>query len=247
MKIFFAKIILFSFLLFAIICFGSSYASGKKIIVIDPGHGGKDNGATGPTGLKEKTVTLDIALILKKELEKTKKYKVYLTRHTDVFVSLKKRKKIAKYYKPDIFISIHCDGNKSRKAHGSTVYILSEKGKRYTIHRALTQGDYVFNGKEEPHSLYKANHIMASTMKKSEKLAKITIKNLTKTLGTKSLGVRRAAFKMLKVLDTPSILVEVAFITNWWEEKQLKKKSFRRKAAIAIKRSIEEFFKYEKN
>ena len=82
---------------------------------------------------------------------------------------------------------------------------------------------------------------MANTMKKSEQLANITLKYLTAQLGTKKLGVRKAGFKMLKVLDVPSILVEVAFITNWWEEKQLAKESFRLKAAISIKKSIEIF------
>ncbi|MCK5707662.1 MAG: N-acetylmuramoyl-L-alanine amidase [Candidatus Aureabacteria bacterium] len=214
-----------------------------KTIVIDPGHGGKDQGASGPSGIAEKEVTLDISLKLKKELEKTKKFKVFMTRTTDKFVSLKKRKKIAKRYKPDVLISIHCDGNKDRDINGTAVYILSKKGENFTIKRSLTQGDYVFNGNYMNNSLADANHTMAKTMKQSRKLADITLKYLLAQLGTKDMHVRKAGFKVLKILDVPSILIEVAFITNWWEEKQLKKDKFRQKAAVGIRKALLEFFK----
>lgn len=219
-----------------------AYSQDVITIVIDPGHGGKDNGATGPSGIKEKDVVLDIALKLKKELEKTQNYSVFLTRTKDEFVALPERKRIAKLHQPDVLISIHCDGNKSRKVNGTTVYILSERGEKFTIQRSLTEGDYVFNGEDLNNSLSEANTIMAETMKKSENLAGLVLKNLTADIGTKKMGVRKAGFKILKVLDVPSVLVEVAFITNWWEEKQLAKDSFRLKAAVSIRKAIEEFF-----
>ena len=214
-----------------------------KTVVIDPGHGGKDHGATGPSGLKEKEVVLDIALKLKKELESTNKFKVFLTRTKDKFVSLPLRKKIAKLHQPDILISLHCDGNKDRKVKGTSVYILSKRGEKFTVQHSLTEGDYVFNGEYQNNSLAQANNIMSKTTKQSQKLAELTLKHVTAQLGTKQMGVRRAGFKILKVLDVPSILIEVAFISNWWEERQLKKDSFQQKAAIGIRKAILEFTK----
>ena len=239
------KIILFLFFfsLTASICYAKNFTPPTiKTIVIDPGHGGKDNGATGPTGLKEKNVVLDIAILAKKELESTKKYKVFLTRKNDTFVSLPGRKKIAKKYQPDILISIHCDGNKSRKVNGTTIYILSKRGEKFTIQHSLTQGDYVFNGEDSNNSLKQANRTMADTMKQNKILADIMLEHLLAQLGTKDMHVRKAGFKILKILDVPSILVEIAFITNWWEERQLKKSNFKKRAAIAIKKAVEDFF-----
>ena len=234
----------FGFALFLFLPFtASGDTPALKTIVIDPGHGGKDRGATGPSGLKEKDVVLDIAIKLKKELEKKGRFRVYLTRSRDEFVSLKQRKKIAKKYRPHAFISIHCDGNKDRKVRGTTVYILSKKGEKYTIQHSLTEGDYIFNGNNNSsNTLAEANHIMALTRQQNQRLADLTLKAIVRDLGTKNMRVRKAGFKVLKILDVPSILVEVAFISNWWEEKQLKKNEFRLRAAKAIAKAIEDFF-----
>jgi N-acetylmuramoyl-L-alanine amidase len=83
---------------------------------------------------------------------------------------------------------------------------------------------------------------MAETNKESARLAGITLNHLSRELGTKKLGVRRKAFKMLKVLDVPSILIEVAFMTNPWEENQLRQDAYRQKAAVAIRKALQEYF-----
>ena len=98
----------------------------RKIIVIDAGHGGVDPGAVGYKGTYEKKITLEMARELKAELEKDSKYKVYLTRNRDVFIPLRDRVKIARKYEATMFISIHADSAKNRKAKGLSVYTLSE-------------------------------------------------------------------------------------------------------------------------
>jgi N-acetylmuramoyl-L-alanine amidase len=218
----------------------------KKIIVLDPGHGGKDFGAQGQNGLKEKDIVLDISLRLKKELEDTGYFNVFLTRKTDEAVSHEQRKRTARFHKPDAFICIHCNGNRDKRVKGTTVYILSKRGETATIQNALTEGDYVFNGKESKSNEAEANSTMAKTMKQSERLAHITLSNLLRQLGTHRIGVKRAAFKMLKILDVPSILVEVAFITNAAEENLLSDGKFRAKAAAGIKESLLQFYGFDK-
>ena len=100
--------------------------SAQKVIVLDPGHGGKDPGAIGYSGVYEKNITLAMGKELKKILERSGKYKVYLTRSTDIFIPLRDRVKIARKYKADLFLSIHADSAKNRSAKGLSVYTLSE-------------------------------------------------------------------------------------------------------------------------
>jgi N-acetylmuramoyl-L-alanine amidase len=219
-----------------------------EVVVIDPGHGGRALGAVGPTRLKEKDVVLDISKKLKKMLER-EGYLVFLTRTGDYDVSLVRRRRIARNYEADLFISIHCDGSKNRKANGTAVYILSTRGARVVKDRALTKGDYLLSNESYDESR-KTSYLdetivdlkMDGSSRESRIFADLAVSELTKELGTKNLGVKSAAFAVLKNVDIPSVLVEVAFITNWWEEKLLKQDSVKQNVARALTQAILKYF-----
>ncbi|WP_274856023.1 N-acetylmuramoyl-L-alanine amidase [Bacillus methanolicus] len=179
---------------------------GKKIIV-DAGHGGKDTGAIGPTGLREKDVNLATALLLKAELEK-KGAIVTLTRSTDIFLELQERTAIANKSNYDAFISIHADSFSST-SKGTTTYYNT------TVN---------FNGP------------------KSRKMADAIQKNMISSMGTYNRGVKEQEFYVNRMNQLPSILVELAFISNPNEEKLLRSTDFRKKAAIGITKGLEEYF-----
>lgn len=220
-----------------------------KTIVIDPGHGGRARGAGGPRGLKEKDVVLDIAKRLERLLNNNRSYKVFLTRRSDCDVSLIERSKFARKNGADLFISIHCDGNKSRWVNGTAVYVLSEKGVDIIKERTLTNGDFLIDPIEVNYDRnYKQNKtlvdlIQTGTRQESYVFAKLSGTSIARELGTRNLGVKEANFAVLKILDVPSVLVEVAFITNWWEERLLRRSSVRQRVAKALYRAIEEYFR----
>jgi N-acetylmuramoyl-L-alanine amidase len=179
---------------------------GKKII-IDAGHGGKDTGAIGPTGLREKAVNLGTALLLQQELESYGAI-VTLTRSTDIFLELTERTDIANSSDYDAFISIHADSYSS-SSNGSTTYYNT------TVN---------FNGP------------------KSEDLGDAVQKHLVSALDTYNRGVKEQNFYVNKRNELPSILVELAFISNPREEALLKTTEFRQKAATGIRKGLEEYF-----
>jgi N-acetylmuramoyl-L-alanine amidase len=179
---------------------------GKKIIV-DAGHGGRDTGAIGPTGLREKDITLDTALLLKAELEKAGAI-VKLTRSTDVFLELAERTMISNSSDFDAFVSIHADSY-SRTSKGTTTYFNTSVN---------------FNGP------------------KSKQMAQYVQKHLVAQLGTYNRGYKEQEFYVNRKNELPSILVELAFVSNPNEEALLKTKAFRQKAAVGIRKGLEEYF-----
>lgn len=179
---------------------------GKKIIV-DAGHGGHDTGAIGPTGLKEKDINLDTALLLKDELEKAGAV-VILTRSTDIFLELSERTAIANNSDYDAFISIHTDSYSKTSAGTTTYYNVSTN----------------FNGP------------------KSKSLAQYVQQSLVAQLGTPNRGYKEQEFYVNRKNELPSILVELAFVSNPNEEALLKTKAFRQKAAVGIRQGLEQYF-----
>ena len=223
-------------------------------IVLDPGHGGKDPGAVGRTlKLKEKDVVLKIAKEVEKLLKKNLNVEVLLTRETDKFVSLRGRTDFANNHQADLFISIHCNAAYSRKANGSEVYYLSPaKSDEARAVEALENDVIKF---EEPDAIkrYTDLDFILYDMKQSEhlresiELANMTQKLLVNNLGTKNKGVKFANFYVLRGAFMPAILLEIAFLSNKFEEKKLNSKSFQKKAAKAVYESIKQFKeKYDK-
>ncbi|NIP39752.1 MAG: N-acetylmuramoyl-L-alanine amidase [Candidatus Dadabacteria bacterium] len=228
-------------------------ALGLKIrrVVIDPGHGGHDPGAIGPSGLKEKDVNLKIAKALKAKLQKDgKKYgieHVSLTRDKDRFIRLEDRTTIAQKKDADLFISIHCNAAKSKNAYGIETYILSlTKDKRAlevaARENALSTQDIsdmeniikkIVNNAKIDESKELASHVQNSIVTKvNKKYSKV-----------KNKGVKKAPFMVLIGADVPSILVESSFITNPREEKRLKNKNYIDKIADGIFAGVVEYSK----
>ena len=219
----------------------------KHIIVIDPGHGGKDPGAIGVNGTFEKNVNLLFAKIIRSVLS-SNNVKVKLTRTDDRYLYLRERINFAEKLKADLFISIHADASTNRNASGFSVFSLSNKAsdkEAKELAQRENKSDFI-GGLKIRHSdpLIKDNLIkifQRETMNESSKIAKIVIRNIKK-LSIKNRGHRNAGFVVLKSLTTPSILIELGFITNKKEEKMLNDKRYLTKISKIISLSIFNYF-----
>jgi len=222
----------------------------KKVIVLDPGHGGVDPGAIGVSGIYEKKITLSMAKELKEELDKTGKYTVYLTRNRDVFIPLRERVRIARRYDADLFLSIHADSAVNRRATGLSVYTLSEtasdkeaaalaeKENKADIVAGL---DFAEHSKEVSDVLL--NLAQRETLNRSAELATFMVQEMRKSTHTLDNTHRFAGFAVLKAPDVPSILLELGYLSNRTEEKQLQQKSHRKKLAVSARKAIDKYFK----
>ncbi|MEN6312719.1 MAG: N-acetylmuramoyl-L-alanine amidase [Clostridiaceae bacterium] len=184
----------------------------NKLIVVDAGHGGKDDGATGLNGTKEKDINLAIALKLSEYLGNTG-YNVLMTRSDDAFISLKERSLLSDAANADVFVSIHCDVSQYHNAGGTCVFT------------EPASGNPVYEQQED-----------------SKRLAGLVLNELANILCIKNRGIREQDLSVCRETNTPAILIETAFIDNENEEKLLNDPSFREKAAIAIKLGIDSYF-----
>ena len=217
-----------------------------KDIIIDAGHGGKDPGAIGRTGIKEKDVVLDISMRLYKEL-KARGYNVHLTRKDDTFISLAKRTEIASNLNADLFISVHANANTTRSVHGLEIYTLKDldalemnEAQRKDNHRLL------FNNLEMDRKNNNLNRIVADllyTHKQTEstRLAPFMADNTSKYIRARNRGMKKARFFVLRNTLIPAVLVEVGYLTNPREERLLMNNQYRHKIAQGIVKSITEY------
>jgi len=219
-------------------------ALGLKIrtVVIDPGHGGHDPGAIGPKGVKEKNINLKIAKELKTILDKKGKSigidNVYLTRSTDRFIPLEERTAIAKKLNADLFISIHCNSSKNRKAVGSESYFLSFTKNKRNLEVAARENATTTKRVSDLDDILK-QYLLSSKIDESEKFANYVQKSIysivsPKYSAFKNKGVKKAPFIVLIGADIPSILVETSFISNPTEEKRLNNSKYRTRIAEGI-------------
>lgn len=224
------------------------------VIVIDAGHGGRDPGAIGITGVKEKDVTLSVALELEKLLkEKMPDVKIVQTRNKDVSVDLYARGKIANENDGKLFISIHANsvGKKNAKVRGSDVYLLRPGKTEKAIEIAEIENS-VIQYEDNPElyqTLTDENFILVTMahsayMRYSEKFSEILSKNLAKNSKIPSRGVKQAGFYVLVGASMPSVLFETGFITNRQDEAYLKSESGQREIASTLYKSISEYRKY---
>jgi len=207
-------------------------ALGLKVrtVVIDPGHGGHDPGAIGPTGLKEKNVTLAIAKALARKLAQDGSEfgitRVVLTRENDRFIPLEERTAIAKKERADLFISIHCNAARNNNAHGIETYVLSFTNDPRSLEVAARENVTTTKGISDLKDIIK-KYLLNSKIDESKKLAShvqsyVTTNVARKYQPVKNKGVKKAPFIVLIGADVPSILVETSFITNPREEKRLR-------------------------
>lgn len=223
--------------------------SRQKIIVLDPGHGGKDPGAIGAYGKTyEKNITLAMGKELKTILEK-KGYKVYLTRSTDIFIPLRQRVKIAQKYKADLFMSIHADSAVNKKAKGLSVYTLSEKASDKEA-AALAERENkvdIIGGVDFSENSKEINDILISLSQtdcrnKSSKFAGYMVGEMKKSADLVNDSHRFAGFAVLKAPDIPSALLEMGYLSNKQEEQLLKQSDYRKKLANSATAAVDKYF-----
>ena len=214
-----------------------------KKVVIDPGHGGKDPGAIGKVGLKEKTIVLDIAQRLRKDLAE-KGIEVAMTREGDEFVPLEERARLANKSKADLFISIHANSSRARSVHGFEVFYLRnlDDAVRKDIQSATNYKEMFnqFSMKHDRPALEKILLDMLYIHKQyeSKKLAGYLTKNTTDTINSMDRGSKTAGFSVLRNTLIPAVLIEVGFLSNKNEESLLATNSYRQEIADSLAKSI---------
>lgn len=212
-------------------------------VVIDAGHGGMDPGAIGRSGLKEKDVTLDIVRRLKDELS-ANGIDIILTRDRDKFISLSGRTRIANDNDVDFFISIHANANRSRSIRGFEVYYLSNAVDDTARAAEAAENSFL---KVDDSSFYVRNTDLEATVwdlvytenrEESIELAKYITRSVDNSTSLNNRGIRGARFYVLKGVQMPSVLVEVGYISNTAEERNLKDAAYRKAVASAIAKGI---------
>lgn len=222
----------------------------KKVIVIDPGHGGEDPGAVGKNKTYEKDIVLAVSREIQKNINKIPGYRAVLTREGDYYVSFSKRLQKAKALKASLFISVHADAARNRNAKGSSVYCLSTGAASSEAAKLLANNENlsdIFGGENEIDSGNESNPIImnmfqTSTINMSKIYAETLIKHLNEVNCLKHEVVQEAPFRVLKLPDIPAVLVETAYISNVQEENLLKKNHFQKTLATAISSSIQDYF-----
>jgi N-acetylmuramoyl-L-alanine amidase len=217
-------------------------------IVIDPGHGGIDGGAAGPSGTAEKDITLTFASELRDRLRADGRYNVFMTRESDDFLRLDERVRIAREHEADLFISIHADTIRLKGIRGATVYTVSEKASDADA-QALADRENLSDQlagivvEEENHEVADilVDLIKRETHSFSMRFARSLVGELSTTVGLINNPHRFAGFKVLKAPDVPSVLLELGYLSNEKDEAQLKSAEWRGKAAASISKAIEIF------
>lgn len=224
-----------------------------KTVVIDPGHGGRDPGAIGQSGVKEKDITLDIGLRLQRLIEESLGLKVIMTRTEDVFVPLERRTMIANRHRADFFVSLHVNAAPRSLAVGVETYFLSREpsdlGAKASAVRENTALNLEGVGQDAQRGLKSVLWDLTQTfyVRESSELAELLLNELGQSLRVDNRGVKSAPFFVLIGAAMPSVLVEVAFITNLQEEQKLNQEAYRQQIAEALLAGIGQFkARYEK-
>lgn len=219
-----------------------------RIVVIDPGHGGEDPGALGPHGIREKDVCFKIARDLKKNIDRLDGLKAFLTRTGDYFVPLRKRTQIAKELGADVFISIHANASRSKKAYGTEVFFLSASGATDEAARevAMRENEADLAGGIPPETEDDIVSILtdlkqANTLERSSELAEKIMDSLGRHNKLVTRGVKQARFTVLKSADFPSALAEIAFISNASEANLLKSDGFHDDVAALLAGALKDY------
>lgn len=227
----------------------------KPLILIDAGHGGIDPGAASGTGLKEKTIVLAVAQAVRDRLAKGGRYDVRMTRTSDVFISLDQRLKMSRDLAADLFVSLHADAiaqkGLAKTVRGATVYTLSERASDEEARRMAEKE----NNSDAVAGLQTAKfeeegevrNILIDLLKRETSNFSADFSNgLVKQLGTaislSGTPQRSAAFKVLRQADTPSVLIELGYMSHPEDEKLLNSAAWQRRVAASIGSAIDSYF-----
>ncbi len=226
--------------------------AGLKLVVLDPGHGGKDPGTLGAVA-KEKDLALQVALKVKNLLQQ-KSVKVELTRGDDAFVGLQERAELANQKKADLFVSIHCNSNPNKAACGSETYAMGvhKSDENFEVMKAENASILMEHNHKEKYDGFDPKSHDAyiifklhqhASLRQSLALAEKIETHIEKSSGRKSRGVKQAGFMVLWKTTMPSVLVETGFLSNANDEKFLNSKEGQQYVAAGICDGILEFHK----
>ena len=220
------------------------------VIAIDAGHGGEDPGAVGRRGTREKTVVLDIARKLAALIKKEPGMRPVMIREGDYYIGLRQRINKARKHNADLFISIHADAFHDRRAHGSSVFVLSNRGASSEMARWLAAkenaadlaGGVSLDDKDDVLASVLLDLSQSASREASHEVASNMLGELKRVGKTHKSTVQSAGFMVLKSPDIPSILVETAFISNPTEETNLRSSRYQQKLARAMLNGIRDYF-----
>jgi len=226
----------------------------KKIIIIDPGHGGKDSGAIGVGGIREKKITLSFAKRIKNKLKKNEKFTIYLTRNNDKYLKLRQRVEFARRKKADLFISLHADYHRNKNVSGVSIYTLSEKAsdkEAEALARRENKEDLIDGLDLSDESKEVANILIDLTQRETMNQASYFVNFLIKELKKRTKLLQRthrfAGFAVLKAPDIPSVLLEMGYMSNKKDSKLLMDKNYQEKLIDGIIIAMDKYFQWIEN
>lgn len=222
----------------------------RPVVVIDPGHGGIDNGTQAPSGESEKTLVLDFALALRDRIEKSGKYRVVMTRSDDTFIPLGDRVKIARNNMAALFVSIHADAlpKKEGDAQGATIYTLSDKAsdaEAEKLAEAENKADAIagVNLTEEPADV--ADILIDLTQREtrtfSNRFARMLANEMKSVARMHKHPLKSAGFRVLKAHDVPSVLVELGYVSNKDDLQHLVSERWRSRTVGSVAQAVDAF------
>lgn len=225
----------------------------RPVIIIDAGHGGVDPGAIGQTGIYEKDLVLSYAKELKRLIEAEGRYRVLMTRESDVFIRLRDRVRYAQDSDAGLFVSLHANTHRKHELRGAAIYTLSENAsdaEAAALAAKENKADAIagIDLSDQPEVVSKILIDLAQreTMNQSKRFANLLVKQLH-TVGPVLRNTHRSAgFAVLKSPTVPSVLVEVGYLSNKVEEKLLRSEDYRRKISGAIVKAIDGYFEWQR-
>jgi N-acetylmuramoyl-L-alanine amidase len=226
--------------------------TGRNIVIaIDAGHGGKDPGAQGPTGILEKNVVLYLSQQLASRIDADPNMRAFLTRDDDRFLQLRQRMESARAAEADLFISIHADAFSDRRVHGATVYVLSSQGATDEASKRLAdrenaadlRGGVSLDDKDPMVASVLLGLSQNFSLSASIDVGTEILENIRQVTAVRKGKVQQAPFLVLKSPDVPSVLIETAFISNPHDESNLGSRDYRDKFAAAMYDGIRAYFR----
>lgn len=221
-------------------------AQGLRTIVLDPGHGGSETGAIGPSGVMEKDVALDIAVRLRDLIRARLGIMVFLTREADVDRTLEERTALANNRSADVFLSIHANSYRGRGVRGAETFFLSdratdERARQVAALENRGSGPDDTAGADPGLELLLWDMAQTAHLRDSSALAEMVQRRLNRLADTGDRGIKQAPFRVLKGANMPAALVEVGFLSNPDEEARLADPGYRQRVAEELFQSLEEF------
>jgi len=229
-------------------------ADARPVVAIDAGHGGVDPGALGSGGSVEKTITLAMAKELQRQLEATGRYRVILTRDSDVFVRLRDRIELARVGKADLFVSLHADAHDTGKLRGASVYTLSEQAsdaEAEALAAKENKADLIAGIDLSNNDEIVTNILIDLAQRETKNLSARFADMLVKELKRETLLLRKthrfAGFAVLKAPDVPSVLIELGYLSSREDESLLRSARHRTKLGASIGRAIDAYFVWQES